>query len=109
MSSRAVPNVSCWLLALALSPPIGASTSQQTDPEAMPPGAARDLLFTACVGCHTLDTVTGATKSPAEWEATIYDMMSRGAQIFPDEVDSLVRYLDENLNCDVAEPAKARH
>ncbi len=82
------------LFALAME---SVSASHDTDPNALPAGEARDLLLTACVGCHNLDTVTDAVKTPAEWKATIYDMMSRGAQIFPDEVDTLVEYFDENL------------
>lgn len=76
---------------------LSAERSDDTTLDQLPEGEAKHVLVSACVGCHDLATTLNARKTLAEWEATVYDMMSRGAQVFPDEVDMLVQYLEENL------------
>lgn len=58
-------------------------------------------LFTNCVGCHTpkdgaLDVVTAQRKTPEGWEMTLMRMVrTHGAQLQPDEVRLLVKYLSD--------------
>jgi hypothetical protein len=73
------------------------SASEEKVVVELPEGDAKSVLVTACVGCHDLETTLSARKTGAAWEATVYDMMARGAQVFPDEVDMLVQYLEKNL------------
>ncbi len=53
------------------------------------------LLEARCVECHGLDRTTGASKSAAEWQETVERMVSKGAQLSPAEVETLVAYLAE--------------
>ena len=56
-----------------------------------------DVIVQVCSGCHTLDYLSeGPARSKDQWREVVVDMMGRGAQIFPDEVDDIALYL-ENL------------
>ena len=58
-------------------------------------------LFTKCVGCHApkdgaVDVVTAQRKTPEGWEMTLIRMVrTHGAQLQPDDVRSLVKYLSD--------------
>ena len=58
-------------------------------------------LFTKCVGCHApkdgaVDVVTTQRKTPEGWEMTLMRMVrSHGAQLQPDDVRALVKYLSD--------------
>ena len=64
--------------------------------EAMSEGEGRGLVRNVCTTCHTLEMVLTQRKSPEEWERTIDDMISLGAQIFPDEMEEIITYLAEH-------------
>ncbi|MGH7832327.1 MAG: c-type cytochrome, partial [Candidatus Binatia bacterium] len=53
----------------------------------------KDLTVQLCNTCHNLQKTVVSRKSPQEWEKTVYDMVARGAQIFPDEAEQIVKYL----------------
>jgi cytochrome c2 len=55
----------------------------------------RQVVAQTCAACHTTITrmVQIHKQSPEEWRDTVYFMISRGAQIMPDEVDSVVAFL----------------
>jgi hypothetical protein len=59
----------------------------------MPEGAGKDLTVQLCNTCHNLQKTAVSRKTPKEWEKTVYDMVARGAQIFPDEAEQIVKYL----------------
>lgn len=61
------------------------------DPGASAAGAA--LLERRCSVCHTLDRVTSAEKSEAEWNTTIDRMRGNGAVVSEQEQKELVTYL----------------
>ncbi len=72
---------------------------QQGNPElveSMPQGQGKQMVASICSGCHTLGTVLTQRRSSEEWEETVNEMISRGAQIFTEEVDTLVSYLGEH-------------
>ena len=50
-----------------------------------------------CGTCHNLQKVVSSRKSDKEWERSVYDMVSRGAQIFPEEADQIVKYLAKSF------------
>jgi len=59
-------------------------------------------LFVRCVGCHTpqagkLDVVVSQRKTPEGWEMTLIRMVRmNGAQLKPEEISTLVKYLSDN-------------
>ena len=78
---------------------------QQGNPElveSMPEGQGKQVVASICSGCHTLENVVTQRKSSEEWEEKVNEMISRGAQIFPEEIDNIVSYLGEHYGGQVA-------
>ena len=87
--------VLCWSMFLVgLAIPITVSWSQEDYKSQLPPGEGKELVVQLCSNaCHNLQKVVASRKTEKEWERSVYDMVSRGAQIFPEEVDQIVKYL----------------
>ena len=75
----------------------GVSWSQEDYKSKLPPGEGKELVVEVCNSCHNLQKVVSARKTDKEWERSVYDMINRGAQIFPEEVDQLVKYLAKSF------------
>jgi cytochrome c2 len=58
----------------------------------------RQVVAQTCAACHT--TITRMIQihkhTPEEWKETVYYMISRGAQIMPDEIEPVVAFLAAN-------------
>ncbi len=52
-----------------------------------------EALGQGCTQCHRLGPIMIQRKTADQWRDTIYDMISRGAQVMPDEIDPLTVYL----------------
>lgn len=63
----------------------------------MPEGEGKDVTMQLCGTCHNLQKTVVSRKSPQEWERTVYDMVARGAQIFPDEAEQIIKYLAKSF------------
>jgi len=63
----------------------------------MPDGDGKDVTVQLCGTCHNLQKTVVSRKTPQEWERSVYDMIARGAQIFPDEVDQIIKYLAKSF------------
>ena len=76
---------------------MGPVLAQQASPEvaAMPEGEGKQLVANICAGCHSLENVTTQRRSREDWNSTVANMISRGAQIFTDESATIVNYLAE--------------
>ncbi len=68
--------------------------------ESMPEDEGRELVTSLCVGCHSLETVLSAGKGEEGWRDTINNMISRGAQIFDDEVETILGYLTRHYGAE---------
>ncbi len=77
--------------------PVAVSRSQEDWKKLMPDGEGKDVTAQLCGTCHNLQKVVVSRKSPQEWERSVYDMIARGAQIFPDEVDQIIKYLAKSF------------
>jgi cytochrome c2 len=55
----------------------------------------RQVVAQTCAACHTTITrmVQIHKQSPEEWKDTVYFMISRGAQIMPNEIEPVVAFL----------------
>jgi len=87
------------LFAFALTLTLGAASlplrAQQDN--GLPPGDGRDIVATTCSGCHSLSAITQLREGRAAWRHQIYDMMERGAQVSPAEIDIMVNYLSTHF------------
>lgn len=63
----------------------------------MPEGEGKDVTAQLCGTCHNLQKVVVSRKNPQEWERSVYDMVARGAQIFPDEAEQIIKYLAKSF------------
>jgi mono/diheme cytochrome c family protein len=68
----------------------------QSDAESMPEGEGKAMVTSVCSTCHSLGTVLSNRGNPEEWEQKVNEMIARGAQIFPDEMETIVGYLAAN-------------
>lgn len=69
--------------------------SQPANP--LPPGDGRDLVSVACSQCHYLGTIAKIRDGAAGWRTYVNNMVLRGAQLTPAEIDKVVDYLALNL------------
>jgi cytochrome c2 len=69
----------------------------------------RLVVAEVCASCHT--TITRMVQvhkfSAEEWKSTVYFMISRGAQVMPDEIDAVTAYLTEAGGKGGGQPAGA--
>jgi mono/diheme cytochrome c family protein len=82
-----------------------AAEAQQTGP--FPDGTGRDIVAGACTQCHQAGPITQLRMGEAAWRQRVYNMILRGAQIGPGEIDDVVKYLATNFGPGVPIPAPA--
>jgi hypothetical protein len=51
------------------------------------------LVEERCTECHGLDRVTAVSQTREEWEATVEDMVSKGADLNAQEQEAVIEYL----------------
>jgi hypothetical protein len=73
--------------------PVAVSWSDNHWKSLMPDGEGKQVTMELCGTCHNLQKTVVSRKSAQDWERTVYDMIRRGAQIFPDEAEQIVKYL----------------
>ncbi|MGI4746797.1 MAG: hypothetical protein ACRYFY_12260 [Janthinobacterium lividum] len=105
--SRYVSRVACGLMFLTLTAHAlaeqssGKNTAKPTIAESvaqLPKAPALNVINDKCSACHSVSTVFGQRRSPNDWAATVQLMVDRGADLSPDEVDSVVGYLSSNYS-----------
>ncbi|MDE2051755.1 MAG: PQQ-binding-like beta-propeller repeat protein, partial [Gammaproteobacteria bacterium] len=63
----------------------------------LPPGAGRPIVQAECTLCHGIDSITRARLSRSGWQATVRDMVNRGAPLTPAQYRTVVDYLAHNF------------
>lgn len=53
----------------------------------------RTVFGESCIQCHSMNTVMIEHKPAQQWRGTVYSMISRGAELTPDEIEPVVAYL----------------
>ena len=74
----------------------GASPATQATPATEPQiEKGRQVVAQVCAACHTtiVRMVQVHKQTPAQWRDTVFFMISRGAQIMPDEIESVIAFL----------------
>jgi DNA uptake protein ComE-like DNA-binding protein len=67
----------------------------------LPPGEGRDLVLNTCNTCHNVKVVVQARKNREAWAKTVNDMIQRGSQLFPEEIDPITTYLSKCFGADI--------
>jgi cytochrome c5 len=63
----------------------------------LPDGDGKAIATENCQACHKLTNLTKAHKSLDDWKETVQTMIDRGANVPPEQVDTLVQYLAKNF------------
>ncbi|MCU1297899.1 MAG: uptake protein and related DNA-binding protein-like protein [Acidobacteriaceae bacterium] len=63
----------------------------------LPPGKGQEIVQKSCVGCHALKVVTSKRASKEQWSALVDQMVSRGADIPDEDIETVVEYLFKNF------------
>jgi hypothetical protein len=63
----------------------------------LPPGKGKTIVQRECVGCHVLKVVTSKRASKEQWSALVDQMISRGADVPDEEIETVVDYLTRNF------------
>ena len=71
-----------------------------------PDHPGREIVAVACTQCHGPNVFTQLRMNDKAWRAQIYDMVLRGAQIDPDEIDTAVKYMVASYGPGVAFPGQ---
>jgi len=74
-------------------------------PDPLPEGPGKALVADACTACHTLDRIVSRKMDRAGWQGTVDDMLSRGADLTPEEETEVVTYLTAHFGKPAAPPA----
>jgi cytochrome c5 len=90
-----------FLLGLALLGVQGvgiASPSRLISSQSDEVSEGRNAFGQACIQCHTRPILQRKTEDG--WRDTVYSMISRGAQVMPNEIDPLISYLSHQFGPD---------
>jgi mono/diheme cytochrome c family protein len=93
MRSRTWPRVAALCVAFGAALPLPAQERAKEPSADLPEGAGKAIAVAACVQCHGVKMLASQRKDRAAWESTVYDMVGKGAQLLPEEIDPLVTYL----------------
>jgi cytochrome c5 len=74
-----------------------AAPARAQNPNPLPAGDGRDLVSVACSQCHYLGTIAKIRDGAAGWRMYVNNMVLRGAQLTPDEINKVVDYFALNL------------
>jgi len=77
----------------ALSSTVLFATTALADDVVLPDGKAKTLIENSCSDCHGLDEVVSNPMSRDKWRETVNTMVKRGANLSPQEIDTVVDYL----------------
>lgn len=83
--------------ATAASADATASAPVQAKKVELPDGDGKAIATENCQVCHRLTNLTKAHKSLDDWRDTVQLMIDRGANVSPDQMDTLVQYLAKNF------------
>lgn len=83
-----------WALALC-GTLLGAAQAQE--PVTWPPGEGADIVRVACTQCHAPKAFMQLRQGQEGWRRQVYDMILRGAQVQPGDIDTVVTYLSSHF------------
>ena len=88
----AVTTLIVFLLVVPLLAPVQQPEANVNSPAA---GNGEELVRTLCASCHSLERAVPGGRTREEWERTVQDMVSRGAQILSADAETIINYLAE--------------
>jgi competence protein ComEA len=80
------------LIALACAP-----AADEKDAARLPDGPGKEAVGKICVDCHDSGNFRKARFTTEQWTDSVEDMVQRGAQGTPQEIEAIVTYLAKNF------------
>lgn len=71
----------------------------------LPPGKGKAIVQRDCVGCHAIKVITSKRASRDQWSTLVDQMVSRGADVPDEEIETVVEYLNKNFGTSKKPPA----
>ena len=101
-------------IALAIALPAIAQAPQPAADQwlaKMPAAPERDMIASACLGCHNAERIVGADHDAYEWDVLVTGMMNVGAPLTQEEGAKVKAYLTKNIGARPSrtEDVPARH
>jgi competence protein ComEA len=62
-----------------------------------PDGPGKTELVKVCSGCHDAEIVLANLKSPGEWNETLQNMATQGAEATPEQWKAIEQYIDAHF------------
>lgn len=85
------------LLSALVAASVAATPVRAQNAPVLPAGEGRDIIAVACTQCHALTPLVGMRDGPAGWKRHVYNMVIRGAQLTPRDVDTVLQYLNTHF------------
>ena len=82
-----------------------AAHAQKASP--FPDGPGREIVSVACTQCHTAGPIVQLRMDEQGWRRQVYNMVLRGAQIGPNDIDAASAYLAASFGPGVPFPNQA--
>jgi cytochrome c5 len=87
----------CALAVMAISFIAPIHAQSQSPANNLPAGNGKDIVAVACTQCHGLKLIVALRDGPVGWKHFVDDMVLRGAQLSPQEADTVAQYLAKNF------------
>lgn len=94
-------------LAALVLVPFAAAAQRRIDPAVakLPDGDGKIAVIELCAGaCHPASRFVNMRQNRDQWHKTVMSMVARGAELFPDDVDTVTNYLGTYLSNANASP-----
>jgi mono/diheme cytochrome c family protein len=88
-----------FLLLIILAGSILVSCGSSSTPASSSSGGSsggQALMQQRCSVCHSLERITTSHKTADQWKTTVDHMINNGAQLTPQEEQTLISYLAQN-------------
>ena len=63
----------------------------------LPDGEGRDIVAVTCSQCHALNPIMAMREGAPGWRRHVHNMVLRGAQLRPSEIETVINYLTANF------------
>jgi competence ComEA-like helix-hairpin-helix protein len=69
--------------------------------QTLPPGDGQEIVQQKCGGCHAMKVVTSKRASKQQWSTLVDQMVTRGADIEDEDIQTVIDYLARSFGPDV--------
>jgi hypothetical protein len=98
MEKRIITLIIFLLLTILVGSMLASCGSSSTPASSSSGGSSggQALMQARCSVCHSLERVTTSHKTADQWKTTVDRMINNGAQLSPQEEQTLINYLAQN-------------